>query len=69
VTTLLVEGMSCEACVRSVSRGLGRLPGVGRVEVDLASGQVRVEHEPGRPTIDELRAAVDDLGYDVRAAP
>ena len=63
-TTILVKGMSCDACVRSVMTGLGRVPGVRKVDVDLASGRVRVEHEAGQPTVEGLREAVDDIGYD-----
>ena len=63
-TTILVKGMSCDACVRSVTTGLGRVPGVREVDVDLASGRVRIEHDAGQPTIDALSKAVDDIGYD-----
>jgi copper chaperone CopZ len=63
-TTIVVKGMSCESCVRSVKTGLGRMPGVRSVEVELASGKVRLDHEGDGLGEAKLRAAVDDLGYD-----
>lgn len=63
-TTIIVKGMSCDACVRSVTTGLGRLPGVTKVKVDLASGRIRVAHDGGTPTTAQLAEAVDDIGYD-----
>lgn len=39
---LVVQGMSCGACVKHVTKALQSVEGVRRVEVDLASGLVRV---------------------------
>ena len=64
-TTYLVEGMSCEHCVRAVTTEVSRLPGVERVDVELESGRVTVTSENG---VDDaaVRAAVDEAGYEVR---
>lgn len=40
--TYEVAGMSCEHCVAAVGAALGDLPGVERVEVDLAAGRAAV---------------------------
>jgi copper ion binding protein len=60
-----VEGMTCEHCVRSVHEEVGEVPGVQRVEVDLASGRLAVEG----PDVDDaaVRAAVAEAGYEVVA--
>ncbi len=59
--TYMVEGMSCEHCVRAVREEVGQLPGVEAVEVDLASGRLDVR---GEGLDDEaVRAAVDEAGY------
>lgn len=65
-TTLKVTGMSCMGCVRSVKALLEALPGVGQVEVDLASGRVDVSHDPNLASTDALRAAINDGGYSVQ---
>jgi copper chaperone CopZ len=62
-----VAGMTCEHCVRAVSTELAKLPGVSTVDVDLATGRVRVasdrQLEPG-----SVRAAVDEAGYELAGA-
>jgi copper chaperone CopZ len=54
--------MTCEHCVRSVSKEVGALPGVEIVEVDLGTGAVSVtSQEPLEAGA--VRAAVDEAGY------
>lgn len=63
--TLKVTGMSCMGCVNSVRNLLGALPGVGRVDVDLAQGRVEVDYDPALSQPDTLRAAIEAGGYQV----
>ncbi|MBM4389619.1 MAG: heavy-metal-associated domain-containing protein [Deltaproteobacteria bacterium] len=63
-TTIAVRGMSCSHCVMTVERGLGQLPGVKRVAVDLEAQTVTISHEGAAPGDDKLRAAIDDMGYE-----
>jgi copper chaperone len=65
--TLTVSGMTCMGCVKSVKNLVGALPGVDRVEVDLASGRVEVGHDPARATPEAIRAAIEGGGYQVVA--
>lgn len=62
-TVVIIGGMSCESCVRTVTNALSRVPGTMRVEVDLGYGQAVVagNAEPGA-----LGAAVEKAGYDAR---
>jgi copper ion binding protein len=59
-----VTGMSCDHCVAAVRGELGALPGVTRVDVDLAAGKVHVVSDA---PLDEagVRAAVEEAGYEV----
>jgi len=60
---MLVEGMSCQHCVKAVTNALKELEGVTDVKVDLESKKVEVE---GENLVDQtLREAVEDAGYDV----
>ena len=60
--TWTVTGMTCAHCVASVTEEVSELPGVERVEVDLASGALTVVS--AEPLDDEtVRAAVDEAGY------
>lgn len=57
-TTLKIEGMMCEGCVKSVREGLEKVPGVSSVDVNLKKGTAAVQHD-GASEEDLLRAVVD----------
>ncbi|MGI8760057.1 MAG: heavy-metal-associated domain-containing protein [Jatrophihabitantaceae bacterium] len=61
-----VSGMTCSHCVDAVSTALGAVPGVEDVAVDLSSGQVTVSGDEF--TDEQVRAAVDEAGYEVVSA-
>ena len=65
IVNLKVSGMTCMGCVNSVKRLLSAVDGVQSVEVDLASGQVQVEHDPARCAQEAMRQAIEDGGYKV----
>ena len=63
--TYLVEGMTCEHCVKAVTSELSELDGVTAVEVDLNAGgtsTVVVASEQALPR-EAIAAAVDEAGY------
>jgi copper chaperone len=63
--TYRVAGMTCDHCVASVREEVSALPGVERVEVELATGRLAVS---GHGFTDQaVRAAVDDAGYELVA--
>jgi copper chaperone len=64
-TTLKISGMTCSGCVASVQRVLSALDGVTRADVSLDRNEASVSYEPGRVTPDDLKAAIEDAGYDV----
>ena len=64
---LLVEGMTCEHCVMSVTEELTELDGVSDVAVQLVPGgrsEVTVTSD-GPVTTEALRDAVAEAGYEV----
>jgi copper chaperone len=62
-TVLNVAGMSCGSCVRHITSALQTVPGVSKVNVQLRSGVVHVQHqEPA--SLDQLLDAVRDAGYE-----
>lgn len=62
-----VVGMTCDHCVHAVSEEVGQVPGVDTVGVDLASGRVTVVGSGY--TDEQVRAAVDEAGYDLSDSP
>lgn len=57
-----VPGISCGHCKAAIEAEVGRTPGVERVEVDVEAKTVAVD---GTVSDHDLRAAVDEAGYDV----
>ncbi|MFE7719631.1 heavy-metal-associated domain-containing protein [Nocardia rhizosphaerihabitans] len=63
-TTYTVTGMTCGHCVSSVKQEIGKIDGVTSVDVDLASGLVRVDSANELSETD-VAAAVDEAGYEM----
>lgn len=42
---LPVTGMTCASCVATIEKGLAKLPGVSRVNVNLASEKASIEYD------------------------
>lgn len=63
-STYTVTGMTCRHCVNSVKTEIGKIDGVTSVDVDLASGAVRVDSTAPLAAAD-IAAAVDEAGYEV----
>jgi copper chaperone CopZ len=66
-STYTVTGMTCSHCVQAVTGELSALPGVEQVQIDLTSGAVTVTSDAPL-TDDEVRAAVDEAGYELANA-
>ncbi|MFC5466142.1 copper chaperone CopZ [Lederbergia graminis] len=64
-TTLNVQGMTCGHCKASVEGALKKLDGVTAAEVDLAAGNVAVTYDEAIVTVDAMKEAIEDQGYDV----
>jgi len=62
---LPIGGMTCAACVRHVERALGKVEGVTTVAVNLATERATVEYLPSVATVDAMREAVHNAGYEV----
>ena len=66
-STYTVAGMTCAHCVGAVSGELSALSGVEDVRIDLGDGSVTVTSAVPL-TQDQVRAAVDEAGYELVTA-
>ena len=66
--TLNIDGMTCGGCVKSVTKVLNGLDGVRSATVSLENKNAQVEFDEGKIRIAQLVEAVEDAGYDARAA-
>jgi copper chaperone len=60
-----VSGMTCEGCVRSVTRAIGRVAPGAAVAIDLPAGKVTVEGDVGEA---EIARAVANAGFTFEGA-
>lgn len=60
---LKVEGMTCGHCVSAVEKAVGSAGASGKV--DLASKKVTVQYDESKVTLEAVKAAIEDQGYDV----
>ena len=58
-----VDGMTCDACVRSIERKLSKVAGVASAHVNLGTGKAVVEYDDSRAQADQLIGAVEQIGY------
>lgn len=61
--TIKVGGMSCAMCVKAIEDVLGKLNGISQVNVNLASEKAYVTYNPKVTTIQDMKEAIEDLGY------
>ena len=64
---LIVKGMTCDNCARSVERKLASTPGVTKASVNLKAEQAHVEYDTDLVKPEVLVNAVRQLGYEVPA--
>ncbi|GBG11794.1 copper resistance protein CopZ [Paenibacillus sp. MY03] len=60
---LKVEGMSCGHCVSSVEKAVSEVGASG--QVSLADKKVTVEYDEAKVSLDAIKAAIEEQGYDV----
>lgn len=61
--TIKVGGMVCATCVETIEAVLNALPGVVRATVNLSTEKASVVYNSSLTTLDEMRKAIEDAGY------
>ncbi|XP_035263597.1 copper-transporting ATPase 2 isoform X2 [Anguilla anguilla] len=59
-----IVGMTCHSCVQSIEGAISQRPGVLSVQVSLSEGRGTVCYDPALTHPEELRAAIEDMGFD-----
>ena len=62
---ITVTGMSCQHCVKAVTKALEALEGVTNVKVDLDSGKVEWS-ETAPVAMETIEAAITGIGFEVK---
>ncbi|XP_036105652.1 copper-transporting ATPase 2 isoform X2 [Molossus molossus] len=62
---LAIAGMTCASCVQSIEGLISQREGVQQISVSLAEGTGTILCDPSVINPEELRAAVEDMGFEV----
>ncbi len=65
---IVVNGMTCNGCVNSVTNALARVAGVRKADVSLAGKSATVEFDPAATTPRAIVAAIEGAGFEAREA-
>ncbi len=66
VTTLKIDGMHCDACVRRVRTALGNVTGVQVKDVKVGSAEIELERS--QATVEDAVHAINDIGFEAHAS-
>lgn len=64
VITIHIEGMTCNSCVQSIEGMISQKKGVMSAQVSLTDHSGVFEYDPLLTTPEELRDAIEDMGFD-----
>lgn len=64
-TSLAIDGMTCDHCIRAVDRALKSLSGVQIEQIDI--GSAVVAYDPAAVKPEQIQEAISDEGYEVRS--
>ncbi|MBA3430283.1 MAG: heavy-metal-associated domain-containing protein [Actinobacteria bacterium] len=66
-TRVSVPGIHCDHCKAAIEGAVSKAEGVQRVQVDLPTKQVTVEHDTEMTGVGRLVGLIEDQGYDVES--
>ncbi|XP_059201718.1 copper-transporting ATPase 1 [Centropristis striata] len=64
VAKIHIEGMTCNSCVQSIEGMISQRKGVMSAQVSLSDHQGTFDYDPLQTTPEELREAIEDMGFD-----
>lgn len=65
--TIHVSGMDCQSCVGHVTKAAQEVPGVAQTRVDLSTGRVKVDWQPGaKKDFSAVVQAIQKAGYEAK---
>ncbi len=63
-TTVRTPDITCGGCASSIKNALGKMEGVGQIEVDVNAKTVSIEHD-AQVSREQIEAKLDDIGFSV----
>jgi len=64
--TLSITGMTCAACATRIEKNIAKVPGVQKVNVNLATEKASVIYDPAVASVNDVIAKIKKTGYGVQ---
>ncbi len=64
-TVIKIGGMHCAGCVTAIQGYVSDLPGISKVEVNLANEKAALEYDQSKIKLDTIEKAIEEVGYKV----
>lgn len=61
--TFAIEGMTCASCAQTIEKAVGKLSGVDKASVNLATEKMQVSYNPSAISVSDVTCAVSNSGY------
>lgn len=65
--TLSITGMTCAACAARIEKVVGKMEGVDRISVNLATEKASVEYDPAITDLAAISGKIEKAGYGAKA--
>ena len=62
---LIVEGMTCQHCVQTITEALGEIAGTNKVAVDLDKKEVQVDYNEEETNLQEISDKIVEVGFEL----
>jgi copper chaperone CopZ len=59
--------VNCSGCQKHITEAVNTLEGIKKVNVDLKTKLVTVEYDDSKTTPEQIKAAIEDAGYETEA--
>ncbi|TSB45964.1 copper-translocating P-type ATPase [Alkalicoccobacillus porphyridii] len=63
--SLQINGMTCAACANRIEKGLSKIDGVQRANVNFANEKTTIIYDPEQTTVQHFSDKINKLGYEV----
>ncbi|WP_210469042.1 heavy metal translocating P-type ATPase [Sporosarcina sp. 6E9] len=63
--TLKINGMTCSACANRIEKGLSKIEGVEKANVNFAMESSTIVYDPDKTNVNEFKKRVEKLGFHV----
>ena len=61
--TFAIEGMTCASCAQTIEKAVGKLSGVDKASVNLATEKMQVSYNSAAISVSDVTGAVSNSGY------